>query len=128
MRGAVGEHCLSPRLRGRVAQPPRIASSGGKPEGPANQGRISLVTFFGRSKKVTSSRAAPGQYESQNETIAISIQFDELLAEILTLQQTDKRRRCILQTFSNALAISDLAIVYELPEFGQRRFPQLEMV
>jgi hypothetical protein len=32
----------------------------GNPEGAANRGRLSLLTFFGEAKKVSGCRAAPG--------------------------------------------------------------------
>jgi hypothetical protein len=77
--GDVGEHCASARNcleemrmpaltvcnRGagaRVAQPPGATSSTGEPAGPANWGRLLLVTFLGKTRKVTSCRAAPGDF------------------------------------------------------------------
>jgi len=47
----------------RVPQPPGTTSSAGKPAGPVSRGGVSLVTFFGRTKKVTSRRATPGEVE-----------------------------------------------------------------
>ncbi len=65
--GEVGEDCLSSAVRrgvcaspGRVPQPPAATSNAGYPEGMAEWGGLSLPTFFGRSKKVGSCRAAPG--------------------------------------------------------------------
>jgi len=46
--------------KGRVPQPPGSASSAGNPEGAVDRGGFLWLTFFGRSKKVTSRRAAPG--------------------------------------------------------------------
>ncbi|TFI20086.1 hypothetical protein E4P30_22880, partial [Herbaspirillum sp. 3C11] len=35
--------------------------STGKSEGPGSRGRVSLLTFFGETKKVSSCRATPGE-------------------------------------------------------------------
>jgi hypothetical protein len=64
--GGLGEHCLSSAaghvlcaLLGRVAQPRLLAKYRGNPEGAANRGRFLLVTFLGKTRKVTSCRATP---------------------------------------------------------------------
>ncbi len=65
--GGLGEHCSSSAvghglcaLPGRVAQPRLFANHRGKSEGPAQRGRLLWVTFLGKTRKVTSCRAAPG--------------------------------------------------------------------
>jgi hypothetical protein len=57
--GGLGEHCSSPAVGrgvcappGRVAQPRLLAADRGYPAGAANRGGVSLITFFGRTKKV----------------------------------------------------------------------------
>src|ERR1035437_657481 len=64
--GGLGEHCSSPAVgRGvcappsRVAQPRLLAADRGNPAGAANRGRFLLVTFLGKTRKVTSCRATP---------------------------------------------------------------------
>jgi hypothetical protein len=64
--GGLGEHCSSSAVGhgvcappGRVAQPRLLAKYRGNPEGAANRGRPLLVTFLGKTRKVTSCRATP---------------------------------------------------------------------
>ena len=52
------ETCLSRRRVCFVSRFPHLLS--GDPEGAASRARFSWVTFFGETKKVTGSRAAPG--------------------------------------------------------------------
>ena len=67
--GGLGEHCPSSAaghvlcaLLGRVAQPRLFAKYRGNPEGAANRGRLLLVTFLGKTRKVTCCRATPGGF------------------------------------------------------------------
>ena len=64
--GGLDEHCPSSAVRhgvcaslGRVAQPRLFVKYRGNPEGAANRGRLLLVTFLGKTRKVTSCRATP---------------------------------------------------------------------
>jgi hypothetical protein len=64
--GDLGEHCPSSAVGhvlcappGRVAQPRLLAKCRGNPAGAANRGRPLLVTFLGKTRKVTSCRATP---------------------------------------------------------------------
>ncbi len=65
---------------GRVAQPRLLAKYRGDPEGAANRGRPLLVTFLGKTRKVTSCRATPDGFgfdvglrdETANPTYATS--------------------------------------------------------
>ncbi|TFI22534.1 hypothetical protein E4P30_18805, partial [Herbaspirillum sp. 3C11] len=43
--------------------------STGKSEGPGSRGRLSLLTFFGETKKVSSCRATPGEGSIEERTI-----------------------------------------------------------
>ena len=47
----------------RVLQPPDQSSNAGYPAGAANWGRFLLVTFLGKTRKVTSCRATPGGFD-----------------------------------------------------------------
>ena len=69
--GDLGEHCPSSAAGhvlcaplGRVAQPRLFAKYRGNPEGAANRGRLLLVTFLGKTRKVTCRRATPGNLSS----------------------------------------------------------------
>ena len=74
--GEFGEDCLSPRAVGlcegefrsrpawRAAQARAHLKRSSSPKGRRTWGGLSWVTFFGRSKKVTSRRAAPGELEA----------------------------------------------------------------
>jgi hypothetical protein len=64
--GDLGEHCLSSAVGhvlcappGRVAQPRLFVKYRGNPAGAAHRGRLLLVTFLGKTRKVTSCRATP---------------------------------------------------------------------
>ena len=64
--GGLGEHCPSSAVGhvlcaplGRVAQPRLFVKYRGNPEGAAHRGRLLLVTFLGKTRKVTSCRATP---------------------------------------------------------------------
>ena len=66
--GGLGEHCLSSAAGyglcaplGRVAQPRLLAADRGYPVGAANRGRLLWDTFLGKTRKVSSCRAAPGE-------------------------------------------------------------------
>ena len=48
-------------LSGRVAQPRLFANYRGNAAGAANRGRLLSVTFLGKTRKVTSGWAAPGE-------------------------------------------------------------------
>ena len=69
LAGRNGEHCPSSAVGrvvcgppGRVAQTPRQAGAvEARPAGVAQRGRLSLVPFFGETKKGTCRRATPGQ-------------------------------------------------------------------
>ena len=68
--GGLGEHCSSPAVGrgvcappGRVAQPRLLAADRGNPAGAVNRGRFLLVTFLGKTRKVTCCRATPGEVE-----------------------------------------------------------------
>jgi len=65
--GDLGEHCSSPAVGrgvcaspGRVAQPRLLVADRGHRAAAANRGRFLLVTFLGKTRKVTSCRATPG--------------------------------------------------------------------
>ena len=65
--GGLGEHCSSPAVGrgvcappGRVAQPRSFAVDRGYRAAAANRGRFLLVTFLGKTRKVTCRRATPG--------------------------------------------------------------------
>jgi hypothetical protein len=82
--GDLGEHCSSSAaghvlcaLLGRVAQPRLFAKYRGDPEGAAHRGRLLLVTFLGKTRKVTSCRATPDGFRwvsrcSTHPTLACS--------------------------------------------------------
>jgi hypothetical protein len=64
--GGLGEHCPSSAVGhvlcaplGRVAQPRLFVKYRGNPEGAAHRGRPLLVTFLGKTRKVTCCRATP---------------------------------------------------------------------
>ncbi len=66
--GDLGKDCLSSAvghalcaLPGRVPQPPAATSNAGNPEGMAEQGVLSLITFFAQAKKVIGCGAAPAR-------------------------------------------------------------------
>jgi hypothetical protein len=68
--GDLGEHCSSPAVGrgvcappGRVAQPRLLAADQGNPAGAVNRGRFLLVTFLGKTRKVTSCRATPDEVD-----------------------------------------------------------------
>jgi hypothetical protein len=68
--GGLGEHCSSPAVGrgvcappGRVAQPRLLATDRGYPAGAANRGRFLLVTFLGKTRKVTSCRSTTGDVD-----------------------------------------------------------------
>ena len=68
--GAFGEDCLSPRFaRASSAAAQFKASTEVYPEGAAQRGRLSLVTFLGGARKVTCCRATPGDI---NQSVHIS--------------------------------------------------------
>jgi hypothetical protein len=65
--GGLGEHCSSPAVGrgvcappGRVAQPRLLAADRGYREAAANRGRFLLVTFLGKTRKVTRCRSTTG--------------------------------------------------------------------
>ncbi|TFI17645.1 hypothetical protein E4P30_26740, partial [Herbaspirillum sp. 3C11] len=43
--------------------------STGKSEGPGSRGRLSLLTFFGEAKKVSSRRATPGRVDRRKDNL-----------------------------------------------------------
>ncbi|TFI10093.1 hypothetical protein E4P32_00660 [Herbaspirillum sp. 3R11] len=46
-----------------------VASTGTPRSGAANRGRLSLLTFFGEAKKVSSRRATPGKVVRRKKNI-----------------------------------------------------------
>ena len=48
---------------GRVAQPRLLAADRGNPAGAVNRGRFLLVTFLGKTRKVTRRRSTTGGVE-----------------------------------------------------------------
>jgi hypothetical protein len=69
------EHVAAQRIV-RVAQPPDQTSYAGNPAGAANRGRFLLVTFLGKTRKVTCCRATPGEvFFKQPEACKIHAEY-----------------------------------------------------